>query len=123
MHGERVCYTNTVRNSLSRVRIGASTGKTIGGVETLAHDEAITLPDDSAGLVDGSLVLGRPLSEDLVGVATDGKVEAVVKVEGVTVVAFERSKKDKKIAYLSSMGGFNADGSVQAGDKVVALQL
>ncbi|KAF9698377.1 hypothetical protein EKO04_003789 [Ascochyta lentis] len=121
-HNGYVYYTNTVRNSLNRIRV-SSKGTAVGGVQVLAQGEAIAVPDDFAVLKDGSVVQGRPMSDELVRVGSDGKVVVIAKVEGVTAVAMGRSEKDKKTAYLSSMGGFNADGSVKSGGRIVAVEL
>lgn len=126
VHREYVYYTNTVQSSLSRVRVDASIGKVIGKVETLAQGEVIAVPDDFAVLEDGSVILGRPLSNELIEVSTNDKARVLIKgaiVESVTAVALGRSKGDKRVVYLSSMGGFDADGGAKAGGKVVAIQL
>ena len=126
VHGDWVYYTNTVRNSLSRIRVDASTGKVVDEVETLAQGDAIAVPDDFAVLEDGNVILGRPLSDELVGVGKDGKVDVLFKgesVEGVTAVTVGRTNRDGRVVYLSSMGGFDADGNVKAGGRVVAVKL
>jgi sugar lactone lactonase YvrE len=126
VHGDWVYYTNTVRNSLSRIRVDASTGKAAGEVETLAQGDAIAVPDDLAVLEDGNVILGRPLSDELVRVGNDGKVDVLFKgqsVEGVTAVAVGRTNGDGRVVYLSSMGGFNANGNVKAGGRVVTVKL
>ncbi|KAF1359891.1 hypothetical protein EJ07DRAFT_118089, partial [Lizonia empirigonia] len=122
VHKDFVYFTNTVHNSLNRVRV-SSKGTASGKVEVLAHGVAIAVPDDFAVLEDGCFILGRPMSDELVRVGKDGKVGVVTNVEGVTAVAVERREKGRTVAYLSSMGGFNANGSVKAGGRVVALDL
>lgn len=122
VHKDFVYFTNTVHNSLNRIRV-SSKGTASGKVEVLAHGAAIAVPDDFAVLEDGCVILGRPMSDELVRVGKDGKVEVVANVEGVTAVAVERREKGGTVAYLSSMGGFNVNGSVKAGGRVVALDL
>ncbi|KAJ4343379.1 hypothetical protein N0V95_006680 [Ascochyta clinopodiicola] len=122
VHKGYVYFTNTVRNSLNRIRV-SSKGAASGSVEVLAQGEAIAVPDDFAVLKDGSVIQGRPMSDEVVRVGAGGKVQVIAKVEGVTAVAVGRTGKDGKTAYLSSMGGFNADGSVKSGGRVVAVEL
>lgn len=123
VYKEWVYYTNTVLSSLYRVRFDRRTGKPNGEVETLAQGNAIGAPDDFAVLEDCGVLLGRPLSDELVRVGTDGKVAVVAKAEGVTAVATGRTRKGKKVTYLSSMGGFNADGTVMGGGKVLVVEV
>jgi hypothetical protein len=123
VHHDWVYFTNTVQNSLSRVRVDRVAQQVVSNVEILAQGDAVAVPDDFAVLGDGSVVLGRPLSDQLVKVGGDGKVEVVAKVTGVTAVALGKAKKGRDVAYLSSMGGFSADGSVKAGGKVVIVGL
>jgi hypothetical protein len=123
VHDDFVYYSNTVLSSLSRVRVDVSTGKVTGEVETLAKGEEVGMPDDFAVLEDGSVILGRPMNEELVRVGKDGKVKVVARAEGITAVAAGMTTSDKNVVYLSSMGGFNGDGSVKAGGRVIALEL
>lgn len=123
IHGDWVYYTNTVQSSLARVRIDRAKKRIAGDVELLAQGDAIALPDDFAVLENRDVVLGRPLSNELIKIGADGKVEIVAKVEGVTAAALGRTPTDKDIVYLSSMGGFNTNGIVKAGGMVVAVRL
>lgn len=123
VHGEWGYFTNTVRSSFSRVRVDRGKKRVIGDVEALAQGDTIAVPDDFAVLGDGSVILGRPLSDKLMKVGRDGKVEIVAKVEGVTAAVLGRTAADKDVVYLSSMGGFNTNGSVKAGGMVVAVRL
>lgn len=123
VHGDYVYYTNTVQSSLNYVRVDRSTGKALGQVKTIAQGEAIAVPDDFAFLRDGSIVLGRPMGNEVVRVGKDGSVQVLAKAEGVTAVALGRTKKDEDVVYLSSMGGFNADGSVKDGGRVIAVEI
>ncbi|KAJ4381021.1 hypothetical protein N0V86_003368 [Didymella sp. IMI 355093] len=122
-YGEWVYFTNTVRNSLSRIRVDAATRKPVSEVKVLAQGDDVAMPDDFAVLRDGSVILGRPLSDELIKVDSKGTVQVIATVEGVTAVALGRSKADRKAAYLSSMGGFTAEGGVKAGGRIVAVQL
>ena len=123
VHQDWVYFTNTVQNSLSRVRVDRETKQAAGNVEVLAQGDAVAVPDDFAVREDGDVILGRPLSDELVKIGARGNVQTVTKVEGVTAVALGRSKADKKVAYLSSMGGFGENGSVKAGGSIFAVQL
>ncbi|KZM18729.1 uncharacterized protein EKO05_0006595 [Ascochyta rabiei] len=122
VHSGHVYYTNTVRNSLNRIRT-SSNGTAIGDVEILAQGEAISVPDDFAVLNDGTVIQARPMGNELVKVGTDGNIQVLAKVAGVTAVAIGSAHRDTTTAYLSSMGGFSADGSVESGGMVLALKL
>lgn len=119
VHGGFVYFSNTVQSSLNRVRVSPS-GSAVGAVQILAQGEEIGTPDDFAVLADESVVLGRPLGGEVMRVSRNGEVQVLADVEGVTAVAVGRKGH---VAYLSSMGGFNGDGSVKAGGRVVAVEL
>ncbi|KAF3052269.1 hypothetical protein E8E11_011565 [Didymella keratinophila] len=123
VHRDWMYFTNTVHSSLSRVRLDRAISGVLGDVETLAQGDTVAVPDDFAVLEDGRVILGRPLSDELMKVGPDAKVEVIAKMEGVTGAAMGRTEKDKDVVYLSSMGGFNADGSVKAGGRIVAVEL
>lgn len=123
VHEDGVYYTNTVQSSLNRVRFDRTAGKVIGMTETLAQGNAIAVPDDFAVLEDGSVILGHPLSDVMVKVRKDRKVEVVAKVEDVPAATLATAKEGKDIVYLSSMDGFNVDGSVKAGRRAVSMDL
>ncbi|KAJ4317535.1 hypothetical protein N0V94_004911 [Neodidymelliopsis sp. IMI 364377] len=122
VHAGFVYYTNTVFSSLNRIAISSS-GAATGDVEVLAQGEKVALPDDFAVLDDGSVILGRPMSDEVVRVNGSGEVSVLAKVEGVTAVALGRTEGDKGVAYLSSMGGFGEDGKVKDGGRVVAVEV
>jgi hypothetical protein len=123
VHRDWVYYSNTVQSSLNRIRFDRATGAVVNDVERLAQGDAIAIPDDFAVLKDGSVILGRPLSDNLVKIGAAGSVEVIAKMKGVTAGALGRAENCKRVVYLSSMGGFGLDGSVNADGKVVAVTL
>ncbi|KAJ4332237.1 hypothetical protein N0V87_008540 [Didymella glomerata] len=123
VHRDWVYYSNTVQSSLNRIRLDRTTSAVVNDVETLAQGDTIAVPDDFAVLKSGSVILGRPLSDEVMRVRKDRKKEIIAKVEGITAAALGRAEKNKDVVYLSSMGGFNINGSVKAGGRIVAVQL
>jgi hypothetical protein len=130
VHGEYVYYTSTVQRLVGRVRIHSSTGKASGPFTTIASGEAISVPDDLVVADDGSVYVSGPLAapvgDTLQHISLDGKVRTVAEggvVAGTTAPAFGKTKKDKNVIYLSTMGGFGADGLPKAGGRVVAVKL
>jgi sugar lactone lactonase YvrE len=130
VHGEYVYYTNTVQRLIGRVRIHSSTGKAAGPFTTIASGKNISVPDDLVVADDGSVFVSgpvaAPMGDTLQHISLDGRVRTVAEggvVAGTTAPAFGRTKKDENVIYLSTMGGFGADGVPKAGGRVVAVQL
>jgi hypothetical protein len=129
VHNDYVYYSNTAQSLVGRVRIHSSTGKPNGFFET-ARDSTLTGPDDVSIAKDGSLYVSEPLAapqgDRIQHVTLNGKVTTIAEgglVAGSTGSAFGRTEEDKKTLYLSTMGGFGADGLPKAGGRVVALKL
>ncbi|KAJ4369201.1 hypothetical protein N0V83_006286 [Neocucurbitaria cava] len=132
VHDGYVYYSNTVQHLLGRVRINPSSARAIGPFTTLATGAAnnISVPDDFAVAKDGSVYLCGPLAtpdgDTLQHVGLDGKVVTVAQggvVAGTTAARFGKARGDKGVVYLSTMGGFAADGSRLAGGRVVSVTL
>ncbi|KAF1851686.1 uncharacterized protein K460DRAFT_362430 [Cucurbitaria berberidis CBS 394.84] len=124
-HDGYVYYTNTVQAILGRVRVSPS-GHPIGPFTILASGPNISVPDDLAVAKDGSVYLARIRAGTLQHVTLDGKVVTIAEggpVAGVTSARFGRTKKDRNVLYLSTMGGFGADGLPAAGGRVAAVTL
>jgi sugar lactone lactonase YvrE len=121
IHRNYLYYTNTVQNLLGRVRINTSTGTSLGRFETIAQGREISQPDDFAVKNDGSVVLARPLADQVMHVSLDGRVETLVKRglgSGATGVIFGKSEKT---LYLSESG--LAGGVSVGGGRVVRVEL
>jgi sugar lactone lactonase YvrE len=130
IQGEYVYYTNSVQRLVGRVRIHTATGKPNGPFTTLASGADISVPDDLLIAKDGSVYFSAPLAapqgNTLQHIALDGKVTTIAHdgpVAGTTAPTFGRTEKDENVIYLSTMGGFGADGSPKAGGRVVAVAL
>jgi hypothetical protein len=129
VHDGYVYYTNTAQNLAGRVRVHPSTGKPNGFFET-ARDSTLTGPDDISIAKDGSIYVSEPLAapqgDKIQHITLDGKVTTIAEgglVAGSTASTFGRTKKDNGTLYLTTMGGFGADGLPKAGGRVVALKL
>ncbi|KAH5305130.1 hypothetical protein HBI23_183360 [Parastagonospora nodorum] len=72
-------YTNTVQNLLGRVAIDPHTAMPRGRFEVIAQGEMIAQPDDFVVRRDGSVVLARPLADQVVCVRGDGKVQVLAE--------------------------------------------
>jgi sugar lactone lactonase YvrE len=130
VHGDYVYYTNTAQGRVGRVRIHPATGKPNGPFKTFASGSDISVPDDLIVAKDGSVYVSGPLAaphgDTLQHITLDGKVTTIAEgglVAGTTAPAFGRTKKDKNVIYLSTMGGFGEDGLPKAGGRVVAVEL
>lgn len=123
IHKGYLYYSNTVQALIGRVRISSS-GIPIGQFTTLASRPKISVPDDFAVAKDGSVYLTGPQGDTLHHVTLDGKVETVVEdrvIAGATAATFGRTRRDANVIYLSTMGGFGANGTFAAGGRVVAV--
>lgn len=127
LHGDYLYYSNTVQRLIGRVKIDKKTGKAAGPYHIIAQGQTISVPDDFAVAKDGSVYLTSPLAapegDTLQKVSLNGKVELVAKVDGPTAAQFGRTSRDKNVLYLSSMGGFGANGAPKQGGKVIAVNL
>lgn len=129
VHKGYVYYSNTAQRLVGRVRID-SKGNARGPFTTLASGTSISVPDDLAVAEDGSVYVAGPLAapqgDTLQHITLDGKVTTIASdgaVAGATAARFGRSKNDSDVVYLSTMGGFGADGSPKEGGRVVAVKL
>ncbi|CAN9468026.1 unnamed protein product [Alternaria alternata] len=129
VHDDYVYYTNTAQAIAGRVRVHPSTGKPFGFFETV-RDSTLTGPDDISIAKDDSIYVSEPLAapqgDKLQHITLDGNVTTIAKgdsVAGTTASAFGRTKKDSNTLYLTTMGGFGADGQAKAGGKIVAVEL
>lgn len=121
-------YTNTQLNATFSASIHPKTGKLSGNVTTVAENEAA--PDDLAVTDDGTVFFARPFAGMLIRAKAGEKAVVVAGAEGssvlggITSVTLGRRYNDRNIAYVATMGGFNADGSYYAeGGKIVAVDL
>ncbi|KAL1792911.1 hypothetical protein ACET3X_009418 [Alternaria dauci] len=129
VHGDYVYYTNTVQAIAGRVRVHRSTGKPNGFFETV-RDSTLSGPDDISIAKDGSIYVSEPLQapqgDKVQHITLDGKVTTIAEgglVAGSTASAFGRTKKDNGTLYVTTMGGFGADGQPKAGGRLVAVKL
>jgi sugar lactone lactonase YvrE len=129
LHKDYIYYTNTAQALVGRVRVRPSTGRPNGFFET-ARDSTLRGPDDISVAKDGSIYVSEPLrapeGDKIQHITLDGKVTTIAEgglVVGSTASTFGRTAKDKSTLYLSTMGGFGADGKPEAGGRVVAIQL
>ena len=129
IHDGYAYYSNTVQNLIGRVQI-SDTGKATGPFTTIASGPTLSVPDDFAVAKDGSVYVGGPLAapkgDTLQRITLDGKTQTIVvggPVAGSTSAAFGRTKRDQNIIYLSTMGGFGANGTIQAGGRIAAVTL
>ncbi|KAK3215271.1 hypothetical protein GRF29_19g2759190 [Pseudopithomyces chartarum] len=123
-----IYYTNTQLNATFSAPINRKTGKLIGNVTTVVENEVA--PDDLAVTDDGMVFFARPFAGMFVRARAGEKAVVVAGAEGssvlggVTSVTLGRRYNDRGVAYVATMGGFNADGSYYAeGGKIVAVDL
>ncbi|CAO2651299.1 Nn.00g095960.m01.CDS01 [Neocucurbitaria sp. VM-36] len=128
-HAGYVYYSNTVQFLVGRVRVSPA-GHALGPFTTIVSGPNISVPDDFAVAKDGSIYQARPLAapqgDTLQHITLDGRVETVAEggaVAGATAVRFGRTRKDRDMVYLSTMGGFGADGTPVAGGRIAAVRL
>ncbi|OAL49875.1 hypothetical protein IQ07DRAFT_587558 [Pyrenochaeta sp. DS3sAY3a] len=129
VHGGYLYYSNTVQRLVGRVRID-SKGNARGPFKVLASGASISVPDDFAVADDGSVYVASPIAapqgDTLQHISLDGKVATIAEggaVAGATAARFGRTKKDRNVVYLSTMGGFGADGLPKEGGRVVAVTI
>jgi hypothetical protein len=129
VHEDYVYYTNTAQNLAGRVRVHPSTGKPNGFFET-ARDSTFKGPDDISVAKDGSIYVSAPLpapeGDKVQHITLDGKVTTIAEgglVAGATALVFGRTNKDNNTLYVTTMGGFGADGNPKAGGRVIAVKL
>lgn len=120
-------YSNTQLNATFSAPIDSQTGKLAGEVVTVAQNQHA--PDDLAVTDDGTVLFARPYAGTLSKAKAGEKVEIVAGAEGssliqgATSVTLGRTYKDRNVAYVATLGGFNADGSFAEGGKIVAVEL
>ncbi len=130
VRGEYVYYSNLAEGLLARVKISRD-GEIVGSPSILAARPDLSSPDDLAVAKDGSVYQAEPLAasqggDKLLHVGLDGSVSVVAEggaVAGSTGVALGRTWADRNVVYVSTMGGFGADGKSVAGGRVVAIDL
>ena len=122
----KVFYTNTQLNTVFSAPINPHTGKLVGEVVAVAEHE--NGPDDLAVTDDGTVLFVKTYAGTLSKAKMGEKVELVAGTEGSSVlqgatsVTLGRTYKDRNVAYVATMGGFNANGSFVEGGKIVALE-
>ncbi|KAL7809502.1 Quino protein amine dehydrogenase beta chain-like protein [Trichoderma gracile] len=122
-----VYYTNSFKPFFGRVRVN-KTGYATGSYETIATD---VVGDDFAVTPHAAYIAGNPTNVVTeVNLSTgEGKVIAgnlnSSLVAGDTSVAFGRTKKDKHVLYVVTVGGSLSpvNGTFSEGGKIVALDL
>ena len=122
-------YSNTIQNSLSRVKIDKKTGKPLSKFERITS--GLSTPDDFSLLPSGSVILAEPLSNTVVKVSAKGVVTPIAGsldsslVAGVTSVSLGRTSRDKGVAYVVTNGGLSgrANGTEVEGGKVIGIWL
>lgn len=125
MHKGYLYYTNTLHNSLSRVRVDSRTGHAVGPFEEVTGH--LSIPDDFD--FEGDVVYqAQPLDNDIVKVSPKGVVSHVAGnlnsslVAGVTSIAVGKGKA-KGIVFAGTNGGLSGpvNGTFVEGGKVVGL--
>lgn len=110
-----------MQNLLGRVAIDPRTAAPMGGFEVIAQGEEVAQPDDFLVRRDGSVVLARPLADQLVCVRRDGRVEVlaegVLASGGTSVVSGE----GEGVLFVGESG--LEGGVVVRGGRVVRMEL
>ncbi len=129
IHDGYVYYSNSDKVLVGRVQVDAA-GKSTGPFTTIASGSELSVPDDFVIAKDGSMYVAGPLTEPngdtLQHISLDGKITTIAKggaVAGATATTWGRTEKDQNVIYLSTMGGFSADGKMEKSAKVTAVTL